>query len=134
MIKSEVSPSPQGGIRVAVAGDSTLIRNPHFGRAEYFDIFDVTADPPQLVERRFTKPFCGPEAGDQWLPDAAVSLVADCVAVIAGQIGPCPRQELAKLGVLPVEHVGPRLGGASHILAVLRQQAIRPTSPKETPR
>lgn len=124
--------SPPGGIRVAVAGDSTLIRNPHFGRAEYFDIFDLTADPPLLVERRFTAPFCGPEAGGRWRPDQAVALVADCVAVIAGQIGPCPRQELAKIGVLAVEHIGPRLGGTDHILAVLRKQATASRSPKET--
>ena len=108
-------------MRIAVAGHSGLTWNAHFGRAEFFDIFEVNADTQRFLERKFTIPACGAEGGrndrgeNQGLAHS-IDLLAGCSAVVAGQIGPCAREILAVRGIAAIEHAGPRLAGTDAIL------------------
>lgn len=106
-------------MRLAVAGSSGLASNAHFGRAEYFDIFEFGPDlVPTFLERRFCSPTCEvPDAS--WQLADTVALLADCVAVLASQIGPCAQRELADNQIRAIEHAGPRLNGTDAILAAL---------------
>lgn len=107
-------------MRVAVAGNHGLAQNAHFGRADFFDVFEFVATSTdsrrvRFVERRFTAPACGARDGGRSLAQS-VELIADCVVVLASLIGPCARELLDERGIVAAEHAGPRLGGAEAIL------------------
>ena len=117
-------------MKVAVSRRPKVGINAHFGYAEFFEIYDVSGDKALRVETRFNDPHCSDAGGDHDLLDRAADLVADCVAVVAGRIGPCARDALLARGIAAVEHDGPGLFGTERELAVVKDY-VRRSRPME---
>jgi len=86
---------------VAVASSDGKYVHLHFGRATEFQIFDVEGPRRTFVERRPSPGLC--RGGEHTLGDLlrTITLLRDCQAVLAAQIGPQVRQALARRGIQP---------------------------------
>ena len=88
--------------RIAVASTDGLAINEHFGKAESFLIYDITAEGQTLVEKRSVIPLCDIcGTSDEW---PALSALADCAAVIAVKVGAPARKALAINNIDVFEH------------------------------
>jgi len=92
-------------IRVAIATANGVAVTEHFGYASQFQIWDLSAKLPRLLEIRRNLPACGAERSlDRRDPmDVSVDLVADCRAVVVAKIGECAINRLTELGILAFE-------------------------------
>ncbi|NTU79516.1 MAG: dinitrogenase iron-molybdenum cofactor biosynthesis protein [Chloroflexales bacterium] len=107
-------------MKVAVAGHPESTPIPHFGHAELFTIFDLSEDPPRLLEVRSNRPHCGDTGGDRPQLDQTVALLGDCVAVLAAKIGPCARDALIGHAIVPLEHEGQSAAEIPALLQTLK--------------
>jgi len=95
-----------------VAGESRLVAvatkgsgriNQHFGHAEEFQIYEVSARGAKFVGHRKVDLYCqGGYDDDEALP-GIVQALAGCSAVLVAKIGHCPRKDLAVAGIAAVE-------------------------------
>ena len=76
------------GVRIAVASTDGVTVNQHFGRAQQFRIYQLTADGPVFLEKRDNLPPCAGHEHNDDLLEWAAALIADCRGVVASQIGP----------------------------------------------
>lgn len=92
-LKVLVAVATQGGGRV----------NQHFGHADEFQIFEVSASEALFVGHRRVDLYCkGGYGEDEQLP-SIVTAINDCHAVLVSKIGACPRDELKAAGIEPVD-------------------------------
>jgi len=93
-------------MKIALAGrkDSTHIS--HFGRADFFRIYDQFQGRYILREIRFNEPPCNGLEHDPERLAQAVALIEDCAAVVASDIGPGAQRLLIKLRIYPFEREG----------------------------
>lgn len=98
-------PTTTRQVRVAIATGDGVAVTEHFGYASQFQIWDIAADRPKLVEIRRNLPACGADRSlDQRDPmDVSVDLVTDCRAVVVARIGECAINRLTTLGILAFE-------------------------------
>ena len=92
-------------MKVAVVSSDGKVINQHFGKASRFLIFEVDCGKIQFIEVRETAPLCG-SAEYGHADDAlsrAISLIADCEAVLCARIGSDAEEELIKNGIKPIE-------------------------------
>ncbi|HEY0907689.1 MAG TPA: nitrogenase cofactor biosynthesis protein NifB, partial [Methylophilus sp.] len=88
-------------VAVATTGGGKV--NQHFGHADEFQIYELTASSTTFVGHRRVDLYCqGGYGEDEQLP-SIVNAINDCHAVLVSKIGACPRDELLAAGIEPVE-------------------------------
>ncbi len=88
-------------VAVATTGGGKV--NQHFGHADEFQIYEVTASSTTFIGHRRVDLYCqGGFGEDEQLP-SIVNAINDCHAVLVSKIGACPRDELKAAGIEPVE-------------------------------
>ncbi|GAM10767.1 FeMo cofactor biosynthesis protein NifB [Geobacter sp. OR-1] len=87
---------------IAVASKDGRDINQHFGHAERFLIYDVDGESIQLVDEKKVERYCSYDP-DHPLRGHLLRAIAEalkgCRVVACCQIGECPQQEMANLGV-----------------------------------
>jgi nitrogen fixation protein NifB len=88
-------------VAVATTGGGKV--NQHFGHADEFQIYELTATSTTFIGHRRVDLYCqGGFGEDEQLP-SIVNAINDCHAVLVSKIGACPRDELKAAGIEPVE-------------------------------
>ena len=102
IVTEGVADKPPRVVLVAVASSGGGRVNQHFGRAEEFWIYEAGPGWARFVQARNVRRFCSGLLGCDDDPSALgklVSMLSDCAAVIATDIGPRPREALEKVGI-----------------------------------
>ena len=90
-------------VLVAVATKGAGKVNQHFGHAEEFQIYEVSATQAAFVGHRRVDHYCqGGWGEDDQLP-SIITAINDCHAVLVAKIGRCPQDELKAAGIEAVE-------------------------------
>ncbi|WP_407279786.1 nitrogenase cofactor biosynthesis protein NifB [Aromatoleum evansii] len=88
---------------VAVATKGSGRINQHFGHAEEFQVYEVSAAGAKFVGHRKVSLYCqGGYEDDEAMP-GIVEALAGCGAVFVAKIGHCPRKDLTAAGIAAVE-------------------------------
>ncbi|NJM97254.1 MAG: nitrogenase cofactor biosynthesis protein NifB [Phormidesmis sp. RL_2_1] len=90
-------------VLVAVATKGGGIVNQHFGHAKEFMIYEVNASDVKFVGHRKVADYCQGGYGEDASLAGIIETIADCKAVLAAKVGPCPQKELQKAGLFVVE-------------------------------
>jgi len=90
-------------ILVAVATKGGGVVNQHFGHAKEFTVYEVDGKEAKFVGHRKIDHYCQSGYGEEATLDSIIKAIADCKAVLAAKIGPCPQKELEKAGLEVVE-------------------------------
>jgi len=95
--------APEGGstsvstsLRIAVATREGVRVDQHFGQADEFSVYDVTADGSTLVERRRIDDHA---REDEERRDTIYRMISDCRVLLIAKIGITPQEVLAGMGV-----------------------------------
>ncbi|MPW24073.1 nitrogenase cofactor biosynthesis protein NifB, partial [Paraburkholderia sp. CNPSo 3157] len=97
----EVQGDRRALIAVATKGRGRV--NAHFGHVREFQIFEISATGAFFVGHRRVDLYChGGYGDDEGLP-RLIGAISDCHAVLVAKIGACPRKELSRAGVEPVD-------------------------------
>lgn len=88
---------------VAVATKGSGRINQHFGHAEEFQIYEVSARGAKFVGHRKVALYCQGGYDDEEAMPGIVQALAGCSAVLVAKIGHCPRKDLAAAGIAAVE-------------------------------
>jgi nitrogen fixation protein NifB len=84
-------------VGVASKGDNQI--NEHFGHADAFHIYEVSACGVSFVETRLVEHYCQGGYGDEDKREAILRALADCRACFVARVGDGPRAKLAGAGV-----------------------------------
>ncbi len=87
-------------IRIAVASSDGTTVDQHFGQAESFYVYDVSAAGAVEVARREVAKNALPNEG---VRETIIRMLADCKLLLAEKIGTGPRPMLAKAGIEPID-------------------------------
>jgi len=88
-------------IAVATKGGGRV--NEHFGHAKEFQIYELSTDGAKFVGHRRVDLYCQGGFGDEDKLETVIRAIADCTAVFVAKVGACPKEELRKAGIDPVE-------------------------------
>lgn len=84
-------------VGVASKGDNQI--NVHFGHADIFRIYEVSAAGVNFVETREVEHYCQGGYGDEDKREAILRALADCRACFVARVGDGPRAKLAGAGI-----------------------------------
>lgn len=92
---------------VAVASQSGVAIDQHFGHATRFQIFQLVSDElgqvtPRLVAEREVDHYCHGQTGSQSAMQKILATIRDCDAVFCARVGDGPIEKLARIGVAAV--------------------------------
>jgi nitrogen fixation protein NifB len=90
-------------ILVAVATKGSGRINEHFGHAKEFQVYELSAAGAKFVGHRRVDLYCQGGYGEEDSLDTIIRAINDCSAVFVAKIGGCPRDELTKAGIDPVD-------------------------------
>jgi nitrogen fixation protein NifB len=90
-------------VLVAVATKGGGLVNQHFGHAKEFMIYEVDATEAKFIGHRKVGDYCQGGYGEEAALGGIISTIADCKAVLAAKVGPCPQKELQKAGLQVIE-------------------------------
>ena len=90
-------------ILVAVATKGGGRVNEHFGHAKEFQIYELSAGGAKFVGHRRVDLYCQGGFGDEDKLETVIRAINDCTAVFVAKIGACPKEDLLKAGIEPVE-------------------------------
>lgn len=90
-------------VLVAVATKGGGLVNQHFGHAKEFMIYEVDATEAKFIGHRKVADYCQGGYGEEAMLAGIISTIADCKAVLAAKVGPCPQKELQKAGLTVIE-------------------------------
>ena len=102
-VKSSQKVANNPKVLVAVATKGGGLVNQHFGHAKEFMIYEVDANETRFVGHRKVAHYCQGGYGEEASLEGIINTVADCKAVLASKVGPCPQKELQKVGLQVVE-------------------------------
>ena len=88
-------------IAVATKGGGRV--NEHFGHAKEFQVYELSAEGAKFVGHRRVDLYCQGGFGDEDKLETVTRAIADCTAVFVAKVGACPKEELLKAGIEPVE-------------------------------
>lgn len=77
--------------------------NEHFGHAQEFQIYRVSAAGTQFIGHRRVDHYCQGGYGEEDTLATVIRAINDCVAVFVAKIGACPRESLKEAGIDPVD-------------------------------
>jgi predicted Fe-Mo cluster-binding NifX family protein len=107
---------------IAVASKDGKEINQHFGHAERFLIYDVEGADAKLVDEKKVERYCSYDPEHplrRHLLKAITDALQGCRAVVCAQIGECPQQEMARLGVETFVVSGPIKQSLTELVKVL---------------
>jgi nitrogen fixation protein NifB len=90
-------------ILVAVATKGGGRINEHFGHAKEFQIYELSTAGAKFVGHRRVDLYCQGGFGDEGSLESVIRAINDCAAVFAAKIGGCPKSDLQKAGIEPVD-------------------------------
>ncbi|MET4348811.1 nitrogenase cofactor biosynthesis protein NifB [Bradyrhizobium sp. RT9a] len=90
-------------VLVAVATKGSGLINQHFGHAKEFQIYELSTSGAKFVGHRPIHPYCQGGHGEDSKLEIAIGAIKDCHAVFVSKIGGCPKAELIKAGIEPVD-------------------------------
>jgi len=90
-------------ILVAVATKGGGRINEHFGHAKEFQIYELSTAGAKFVGHRRVDLYCQGGFGDEGSLENVIRAINDCTAVFVAKIGGCPKGDLQKAGIEPVE-------------------------------
>ncbi len=88
-------------IAVATKGGGKV--NEHFGHATEFQIYEVNATGAKFVGHRRVDLYCQGGFGEEDSLVTVIRAINDCHAVFVAKIGGCPKDDLKKAGIDPVD-------------------------------
>jgi nitrogen fixation protein NifB len=88
-----------GSVRVGVASKDNNQINEHFGHADRFLIYEVSASEARFVETREVEHYCQGGYGDEDKREVILRVLADCRACFVARIGDGPSARLAQAGI-----------------------------------
>ncbi|MGV7207120.1 nitrogenase cofactor biosynthesis protein NifB [Oxalobacteraceae bacterium A2-2] len=88
---------------VAVATKGAGRVNEHFGHASEFQIYEVSTAGARFVGHRRVDQYCQGGYGEEDSLVTVIRAINDCHAVFVAKIGACPRDDLLKSGIEPVD-------------------------------
>jgi nitrogen fixation protein NifB len=91
------------GLLIAVATKGHGKVNEHFGHVTEFQIYEVDAQGAKFVGHRRVDLYCQGGYGEEESLTTVIRAINDCHAVFVAKIGGCPRDDLRKAGIEPVE-------------------------------
>jgi nitrogen fixation protein NifB len=90
-------------ILVAVATKGSGRINEHFGHAKEFQVYELSTAGAKFVGHRRVDLYCKGGFGDDAGLDTVIRAINDCAAVFVAKIGGCPKSDLLKAGIEPVD-------------------------------
>jgi nitrogen fixation protein NifB len=90
-------------ILIAVATKGSGRINEHFGHAKEFQIYELSTAGAKFVGHRRVDLYCQGGFGDDAGLDTIIRAINDCTAVFVAKIGGCPKNDLMKAGIDPVD-------------------------------
>jgi nitrogen fixation protein NifB len=90
-------------ILVAVATKGGGRINEHFGHAKEFQIYELSSGGAKFVGHRRVDLYCQGGFGDEDSLGTVIRAINDCTAVFVSKIGGCPKTDLKKAGIDPVD-------------------------------
>ncbi|MDO8891942.1 MAG: nitrogenase cofactor biosynthesis protein NifB [Sulfurimicrobium sp.] len=91
----------QALVAVATKGSGRI--NQHFGHASEFQIYELSAQGAKFVGHRRVDHYCEGGYGEDEVLETVISAINDCAAVFVAKIGRCPKDDLEKAGIEPVD-------------------------------
>ncbi len=88
-------------VAVATKGQGQI--NEHFGHAKEFQIYELSTGGAKFVGHRRVDLYCQGGYGDEDSLETVIRAINDCVAVFVAKIGGCPKNDLIKAGIEPVD-------------------------------
>ncbi|HEY5674688.1 MAG TPA: NifB/NifX family molybdenum-iron cluster-binding protein [Malonomonas sp.] len=95
---------------IAVASKTGTEVDQHFGHAERFLIYDYGGGNPQPVNEVAVEKYCSYDPDHPFRHpqfNGIVDALKGCKVVVTAMIGELPKQELQKVGILPIVTSGP---------------------------
>jgi nitrogen fixation protein NifB len=90
-------------ILVAVATKGSGRINEHFGHATEFQIYELSSAGAKFVGHRRVDLYCQGGWGEEDALETVIRAINDCTAVFVAKIGHCPKDDLIKAGIEPVD-------------------------------
>ena len=90
-------------ILIAVATKGSGRVNEHFGHAKEFQIYELSSSGAKFVGHRRVDLYCQGGFGDEDSLETVIRAINDCAAVFVAKIGGCPKNDLLKAGIDPVD-------------------------------
>jgi nitrogen fixation protein NifB len=88
---------------VAVATKGSGLINEHFGHAKEFQVYELSTAGAKFVGHRRVDLYCQGGFGEEDSLDTIIRAINDCHAVFVAKIGGCPKDDLTKAGIEPVD-------------------------------
>ncbi|QGM99369.1 nitrogenase cofactor biosynthesis protein NifB [Methylocystis parvus] len=90
-------------ILVAVATKGSGRINEHFGHATEFQVYELSSSGAKFVGHRRVDLYCQGGYGEDDALETVIRAINDCHAVFVAKIGHCPKDDLIKAGIDPVD-------------------------------
>ncbi|MGY2811816.1 nitrogenase cofactor biosynthesis protein NifB [Bradyrhizobium sp. USDA 4506] len=88
---------------VAVATKGSGLINEHFGHAKEFQIYELSTSGTKFVGHRRVDAYCQGDYGEEDRLSTIIRSIHDCHAVFVAKIGGCPKSNLIKAGIEPID-------------------------------
>jgi nitrogen fixation protein NifB len=88
---------------IAVATKGSGLINEHFGHAKEFQVYELSTSGAKFVGHRRVDLYCQGGYGDEDSLETVIRAINDCHAVFVAKIGGCPKNDLIKAGIEPVD-------------------------------
>jgi len=88
---------------IAVATKGSGLINEHFGHAKEFQVYELSTAGAKFVGHRRVDLYCQGGYGEDEGLDSIIRAINDCHAVFVAKIGGCPKDDLTKAGIEPVD-------------------------------
>ncbi|MCK1636774.1 nitrogenase cofactor biosynthesis protein NifB [Bradyrhizobium sp. 157] len=88
---------------VAVATKGSGLINEHFGHAKEFQVYELSTSGAKFVGHRRADPYCQGGYAEEGSLATIIRAIDDCHAVFVAKIGGCPKSELIKAGIEPLD-------------------------------
>jgi nitrogen fixation protein NifB len=88
---------------VSVATKGSGLINEHFGHAKEFQVYELSTAGAKFVGHRRVDLYCQGGHGDEESLETVIRAINDCHAVFVAKIGGCPKADLLKAGIEPVD-------------------------------
>lgn len=88
---------------VAAATKGSGLINEHFGHAKEFQVYELSSAGAKFVGHRRVDVYCQGGDGEEGRLSTIIRGIHDCHAVFVAKIGDCPKSNLIKAGIEPVD-------------------------------
>lgn len=90
-------------VLAAVATKGSGLINEHFGHAKEFQVYELSTAGAKFVGHRRVDLYCQGGYGEEDSLETIIRAINDCHAVFVAKIGGCPKADLIKAGIEPVD-------------------------------